>query len=107
MIIWLVPSTLPEVIRCLACATMPSMCDSTSLVNPGEVPVSRSPADLHYLLHRIAHALLLPVAVGPAEHLIYDVAGSQQLVLGYEVLVPLAASALLGGLLLSEEGASP
>ena len=107
MIIWLVPSTLPLLIWWRACATIPSMCDSTSLVNLSEVPVSRSAADLHYLLHRIAHALLLPVAVGPGEHLTRDVAGSQQLVLGYEVLVPLAAAALVGGLLLSEEGASP
>ena len=103
----LVPSTLPLLIWWRAGATMPSIWPSTSLANPGEMPVFRAAADLHDPLHRIAHALLLPVAVGSGEHLICDVAGKGQLVLGYELLVALPGPSPLQSLLLTEEGASP
>ena len=75
--------------------------------NPGEVPVFRAAADLHDPLHRSAHLICIGARIGLREHLIYDVAGCEELVLGYEVLVALPGSSLLQSLLLAEEGASP
>ena len=74
---------------------------------PLEVPVAGAAADLDYPLHGIAHALLLPVGIGPAEHLTRDVAGGKELVLRDQLLVALPGPSLLQDLLLAEEGASP
>ena len=75
--------------------------------NPGEVPVFRAAADLHDPLYGIAYRIHIGARIGLREHLIYDVAGKGQLVLGYEVLAALPVPSLLQGLLLAEEGASP
>ena len=75
--------------------------------NPGEMPVFRATAHVHDPLHGSAHRIRIGTRIGLREHLIYDVAGKGQLVLGYEVLAALPGSSLLQGLLLAEEGASP
>jgi len=77
-----------------------SLCEAG---NPGEVPISRLAADLHDPLHGSAHILLLRAQVSLKEHLICDVAGAGQLVLGYEVLVVLQGVALLHGQLIAEK----
>ena len=86
---------------------MPSMWPSTKRANPGEMPVFRAAAHVHDPLHGSAHLICIGVRIGLREHLIYDVAGKGQLVLGYELLVALPGSSLLQSLLLAEEGASP
>jgi len=75
--------------------------------NPGEMPVFRAAADLHDPLYGSAYRIRISARIGLREHLIYDVAGCEELVLGYEVLVALPGPSLLQGLLLAEEGASP
>ena len=75
--------------------------------NPGEVPVFRAAADLHDPLHRSAHLICIGARIGLREHLIYDVAGKGQLVLGYELLVALPGASCLQGLLLAEEPTAP
>ena len=75
--------------------------------NPGEVPVFRAAARVHNPLHGSAYRIHIGARIGLREHLIYDVAGKGQLVLGYELLVALPGSSLLQSLLLAEEGASP
>jgi len=74
-----------------------------ALHEPGEVPVFRATARVHDPLHRIR----IGARIGLREHLIYDVAGKGQLVLGYEVLAALPGPSLLQSLLLAEEGAAP
>ena len=75
--------------------------------NPGEVPVFRAAARVHNPLHGSAHLIRIGARIGLREHLIYDVAGKGQLVLGYEVLAALPGSSLLQGLLLAEEPTAP
>ena len=57
--------------------------------NPGEVPVFRAAARVHDPLHGSAYRIRIGTRIGLCEHLIYDVAGSKQLVLGYELLIAL------------------
>ena len=92
---------------------MPGVHDDPSPVpfdeagEPLEVPVFRAAEDLHNPLHGSAYRIRIGTRIGLREHLIYDVAGEGQLVLGYEVLAALPGPSLLQGLLLAEEGASP
>ena len=69
-----------------------------SLHEPGEpfeVPVPGAAARVHDPLHGSAHRIRIGARIGLHEHLIYDVAGGKELVLGYEVLVALPGPSLL------------
>ena len=57
--------------------------------NPGEVPIFRTVARVHDPLYGSAYRIHIGARIGLREHLIYDVAGKGQLVLGYKVLIAL------------------
>lgn len=73
---------------------------------PLEVPVSRSAAGVRDPLHQRAHPARIGAGIGLREHLLHDVAGGKELVLGYELPVALPGAALLQDLLLPEEPAA-
>jgi len=57
--------------------------------NPGEMPFFCAAARVHDPLYGSAYRIRISARIGLREHLIYDVAGCEELVLGYEVLVAL------------------